>query len=215
MPYRFIPFVSGEIYHVFNRGVEKRSIFESNRDKSRFLKTIHYYQHEGPKPRLSKLFKNSNFKLDLNTKIIEIISYCLMPNHFHLIVRQLKDGGITEFMSKFLNSYTKYFNTKHRRVGALLQGQFKAVLVESDEQLLHLSRYIHLNPLVSYVVKDLNLYPWSSYKEYTNNTEGLCAKNDVLGLFSSPKEYQQFVLDQADYGEKLELIKHQLIDQEV
>ncbi len=134
-----------------------------------------------------------------------------MPNHFHFLLKQLKEGGITEFLSKLCNSYTKYFNTKYKRVGPLLQGEFKAVLVESDEQLLHLSRYIHLNPLVSYIVKNLDLYEWSSYEEYINSkSKGVCVKENVLSFFKSPASYKQFVLDQAEYGEKLELIKHQL-----
>lgn len=215
MPYRIIPFVSDYFYHIFNRGTEKRQIFESNRDRSRFLKTIQYYQYEGPKPRFSKFFISNLQKFSPDRKIVEIVSYCLMPNHFHLLIKQLKEGGISEFMSKFSNSYTKYFNTKYKRVGALLQGQFKAVLVESDEQLLHLSRYIHLNPLSSFLVKNLDQYQWSSYSEYINGTKGICSKEDVASFFKTPQDYKQFVLDQADYAQKLEIIKHQLIDNEI
>lgn len=210
MPYRFIPFVNGQIYHVFNRGTEKKRIFESEKDRQRFIKTLLYYQLEGPKPRLSK-FRASD-KND-NEPIIEILCYCLMPNHFHLMIKQLRDGAITEFMRKVLNSYTKYYNTKHKRVGALLQGQFKAVLVESDEQLLHLSRYIHLNPLASFLVKDLEDYKWSSYHEYIDNNRGVCSKQGVLSFFKPPNSYQKFVLDQADYAQSLERIKHQLIEE--
>lgn len=214
MPSRIFPFVNGYFYHVYNRGSEKRPLFVNDRDRNRFIKTIKYYQLEGPKPKFSNLMKFRIWKPDLNKKIVEIICYCLMPNHFHFLLKQVRDGGVTEFISKLSNSYTKYFNTKHNRVGPLFQGEFKAVLVESDEQLLHLSRYIHLNPLVSFITRDLDLYPWSSYKEYISNIEGLCNKNEVLGFFKTPKDYQQFVLDQADYGERLELIKHQLIDDE-
>lgn len=216
MPYRIIPFVSGYFYHIFNRGTEKRSIFENNRDRSRFLRTIQYYQYQGPKPRFSKFLRSNLNKFNPNKKIVEIVSYCLMPNHFHLLIKQLKDGGISEFMSKFSNSYTKFFNTKYQRVGALLQGQFKAVLVENDEQLIHLTRYIHLNPLASFLVKELGQYQWSSYHEYINTTQnGICSKEEVSSFFKSPKKYEEFVLDQVDYAQKLELIKHQLIDNEI
>src|SRR3989344_8401903 len=211
MPYRTTPLVNGQIYHIFNRGSEKRLIFESNRDRFRFLKSLKYYQLADPKPSFSK-FVLSKKDANNDKKIIEIFCYCLMPNHFHLLIRQLEDDGISKFMSKFLNSYTKYFNTKHERIGALMQGQFKAVLVESDEQLTHLSRYIHLNPIVSYITKSLNDYPWSSYKEYIENKEGFCVKDEVLGFFKSPAAYEQFVLDQTDYGMRLALIKHKLID---
>ncbi|RJP46388.1 MAG: hypothetical protein C4584_01650 [Armatimonadetes bacterium] len=214
MPSRIFPFVNDQYYHVYNRGSEKRSIFEGRRDYSRFLKTLDYYQLDGPKPKLSKYFKYQKVKLDQKKKIIEIICYCLMPNHFHFLIKQVKDGGITEFLGKISNSYTKYFNTKYNRIGPLLQGEFKAVLIEDDSQLIHVSRYIHLNPLTSFVIKDLNNYQWSSYREYIRNTnDQICNKDIVMSLFKSPETYQQFVMDQADYGQQLETIKHQLIDE--
>lgn len=212
MPRRIIPFASGYYYHIYNRGVEKRSIFQNNRDYGRLIKTIKYYQLEGPKPRLSKFLNSSIFKLDLNSKIVEIICYCLMPNHFHFLIKQLKDGGITEFISKLSNSYTKYYNTKHSRIGPLLQGEFKAVLVEGEEQFIHLSRYIHLNPIASLLVKDLKNFRWSSYEEYISNSNGICSKEDIMGYFKSPRDYEQFVLDQVSYAQSLERIKHAVID---
>lgn len=213
MPSRIIPFVNGQYYHIYNRGVEKRTIFETSRDNSRFIKTMCYYQLEGPKPKLSQFFKYQIFKPNFDKKIVEIICYCLMPNHFHFLLKQLKDTGITEFIGKLSNSYTRYFNTRNKRVGPLFQGEFKAVLIESDEQLLHVSRYIHLNPLVSYLVKDLNLYKWSSYVEYVSENKGICDKKDILAFFKSPKHYKQFILDQADYAINLELIKHQILEE--
>ena len=214
MPYRIIPFVNDHFYHIYNRGVEKRTIFENRRDHDRFLKTLQYYQLAGPKPRFSKFFVNKSFKPELAEKIVEIIAYCLMPNHFHLLIKQLKDRGISEFLSKLSNSYTKYYNTKHTRVGPLLQGEFKAVLIESEEQLTHVSRYVHLNPYVSFLVKDLNFFEWSSYAEYIGKTSSrICDKEAVISLFKSPQDYEKFVLDHADYAQRLEIIKHQLIDE--
>lgn len=212
MPRRIIPFASGYFYHIYNRGVEKRSIFENNRDYGRFIKTIKYYQLTGPKPKLSKFLNSSTFKLELNNKIVEIICFCLMPNHFHFLIKQLKEGGITEFISKLSNSYTKYYNTKHARIGPLLQGEFKAVLVETDEQFVHLSRYIHLNPIASLLVKDLKDFRWSSYAEYVTNSNGICSKEEILGFFKTPQDYQQFVLNQVSYAQELEKIKHLLIE---
>lgn len=188
------------------------NIFDNSYGFQRFLKTMVYYQILGPKPRFS-LFAPTTNSLDKNRKIIEIICYCLMPNHFHLLIKQLNDGGITEFIAKLSNSYTKYFNTKNRRVGPLLQGEFKSVLIESNEQLLHLSRYIHLNPLVSGFVDDLKEYPWSSYLEYIGlNTQQICSKEIILNQFKSPKDYQKFVMNQESYGRELEIIKHTLLD---
>lgn len=213
MPSRIIPFISGQYYHVYNRGVEKKVIFNNRRDYQRFSKSLLYYQVQGPKPSFSKFFQPRTFKVDFSKKIVEIVCFCLMPNHFHFLVKQITEGGISEFISKLSNSYTKYFNIKFKRVGPLLQGEFKAVLVESDEQLLHLSRYIHLNPIVSYLTKDLDQYLWSSFKEYKENTKGVCEKQIILDFFKSPKDYEQFILDQSDYAKKLELIKHKIIDE--
>lgn len=214
MPSRIIPFVNGQFYHVYNRGSEKRQIFDTKKDFQHFIKAIKYYQLEGPKPKFSRFSSISLFKPELSKKIVDIIAYCLMPNHFHFLVRQTKDGGITEFISKLTNSYTRFYNTKYNRIGPLFQGEFKAVLVEYDEQLLHLSRYIHLNPLVAYLIKDLTDYEWSSYNEYVNNKkEGICSKQEILAFFNSPKEYKQFISDQADYALQTALYKHKLIDE--
>jgi putative transposase len=141
---------------------------------------------------------------------VKILAYCLMPNHFHLMLRQENDGGITRFVSNFCNSYGKYFNTKYNRMGPLFQGAFKAIRVETDEQLIHLSRYIHLNPVTSFLVKEelLDDYPWSSLAEYLEKVEtGITDPSIVLGSFGSVKSYQKFVHDQVDYAQELEKIK--------
>lgn len=213
MPYRKIPLVNDEVYHIFNRGVAKLPIFEGRRDYNRFLNTFYYYQFQEPRPRFSQIkrFKVQNF--ENNQRIIEVLCYCLMPNHFHFMIKQLKKNGISQFMSKLSNSYTKYFNTIHGRVGPLLQGQFKAVRVESDEQLIHLSRYIHLNPTTSFLVKDLKDHNWSSYLNYINSLDDkLCSKTLLLSMFKSPQTYEQFVLDQQDYAQSLKIIKHKILD---
>lgn len=213
MPSRIFPFSNGYFYHVYNRGTEKRAIFESRRDYQRLIKTLSYYQVEGPKPKFSHFPSPLISKLDESKKIVEIITYCLMPNHFHLLLKQIKENGITELISKLSNSYTKYYNTKYNRVGPLFQGEFKAVIMESDEQLIHVSRYIHLNPLVSGLVKDLHQYEWSSYQNYIRDgAKSICSKEDILAHFKNPQDYEQFVLDQASYAQEVEFIKHQIID---
>lgn len=187
-------------------------IFNSTHDFRRFLKTMQYYTIEDPKPKLSS-FASSAFLISPNSKIISLNTYCLMPNHFHFLVQQVRDGGITEFISKLSNSYTKYFNVKYGRVGPLLQGEFQSVHVESNEQLLHLNRYIHLNPTVNFISKTLDDYLWSSYHEYVNEISvEICDKKIILDQFPSREAYKQFVLDQEDYGKVLESIKHQLLD---
>lgn len=213
MPGRSFPFLTDNIYHLFNRGSDKRDLFLQPRDYKRFQQTFYYYQFKGPKPKFSKFTKSklNLFRLEQSKKLVEVWCYCLMPNHFHFLIKQLKDDGISVFISQLINSYTKYFNTKYDRVGPLLQGRFKAVPVESEEQLLHLSRYIHINPVVSGICKDPIDYPWTSYQEHLTGNGFLSNPQEILNYF--PKgNYQQFVKDQIDYGTTLELLKHQIIE---
>lgn len=213
MPYRLIPFINEHYYHVFNRGVEKRKIFLDESDYKRFLQTLYYYQFSGPKPRFSthKRFRLQDF--NKNPKIVELTSYCLMPNHFHLLIKQIKNNGVQEIVRKVINSYTKYFNTRYKRVGHLFQGTFKAVPVETDEQLIHLSRYIHLNPYVDGLVKDVESFPYSSYFDLVREKENdFSNPRFILNFFKSIKDYQKFIEDHQSYALELEKIKHLLIE---
>lgn len=219
---RKIIFANGEYYHVFNRGVEKRLTFTGKYEFLRAIDAINFYRFGNLPFRYSKyLALNQEKRVDFLKSLnevelqVEIIAFCLMGNHFHLLVKQLKDEGIVKFMAKFTNSYTKYFNTKHNRVGPLFQGVFKAVRIEDDEQLLHLSRYIHLNPIAGFIVKpeELKSYKWSSYPEYLGIINARTTNiKDVLSFFKSTDEYEDFVLDQADYSMKLKTIEHLAID---
>lgn len=213
MPYRIIPFGDG-YYHIYNRGVEKRKIFLNERDYQRFLQTLFYYQFSDVSFRFSRRNSPLNKDFDNHSKSVEIICYCLMPNHFHLLVRQLQEGGIHKFMQKTLNSYTKYFNTKHKRVGPLLQGTFRAVPIETDFHLMHISRYIHLNPYVSHLVDDLKYYQYSTYQYFIGLSENyLCNKEPVMSLFKNEKDYEEFVIGNGDYARELEAMKHLLMEE--
>lgn len=210
MSYRATIFSNNQYYHIFNRGVEKRTVFLDKRDYDRFIETMVYYQEIKPLCRFS--FKKRDIFLNSppvkSNKQVEIISYILMPSHFHFILQQISNNGIPNFISKLENSYTKYFNTRHKRIGPLFQGNFKAKRVEDDEQLLHLSRYIHLNPLTDYLVKDLKRYVYSSYPEFLDVSENnICNKEVILSLFKTKAKYEKFVLDQEDYGRKIKEIE--------
>lgn len=156
VPPRF--FEDGAYYHVYNRGNRKQQIFFSNRDYERFLEKIIEYKKKYP---------------------VEILSYCLMPNHFHFLIQQLPASSISKFMSDLCNSHSRYLNVKYEFVGSLFQGRFKAKRVDTDEYLVHLSRYIHLNP-VELLFKDKNIferltfYKWSSLSAYLSGK-----KNDI------------------------------------
>lgn len=221
---RKVVFANGEYYHVFNRGVEKRPTFLNKYEFGRAIDSLSFYRFGDLPFRYSKYLNLDKDKkaallkdLDDSKLQVEIIAFCLMDNHFHLLLKQLKDNGIVKFMAKFTNSYTKYFNTKHQRVGPLFQGVFKAVYVHSDEQLLHLSRYIHLNPILGFRVKasELTDYLWSSYPEYldkSGSSSNMINQSEILKFFKGPAEYEQFVLDQADYLLKYNKIDYLTID---
>lgn len=207
MPSRKIPFVNGEYYHIYNRGVAKLPITSDSHDFKRFVKSMQYYQFAGPKPRYS-FFDPKKMNIENLKNIVTILCFCIMPNHFHFLLKQEADGGITEFVSKLSNSYTKYFNMRSERVGPLFQGEFKAVRIESDEQFIHLSRYIHLNPVTSYLVTNILDYFWSSYSDYVSIRRfNFVNTTEIMKLFKTKKEYEKFVLDQEEYAITLDQIK--------
>ena len=212
-------FSNGYIYHIFNRGIDRRSVFTGFREYLRAQELIEFYKHLETPVRYSKFLQLSkSLRDDVLREInksetqVDILAYCLMPNHFHFMLQQKVDKGVSTFIANFTHAYTRYFNTKHERIGPMFEGIFKAVLVESDEQLIHLSRYIHLNPVVSSIINesDLNNYKWSSYHEYiAPSKNSTVSKRDlVMSMFESAKHYEKFVLDQIEYGKKLEIIKH-------
>lgn len=209
MPYRYTTFLNQSFYHIFNRGVAKQNIFHDENDYRRFLESATYYQYAGPKPSFSsyKRFRARNFRS--NPKIVDVVSYCLMPNHFHFLLRQTADGGIQEFIRKVTNAYSKYFNTKNKRVGPILQGEFKSIPIESEELLLHISRYIHLNPYASELVDKPECYLYSSYPSIFYGRDDELSLNElVLEHFKEPLRYVEFVNNQADYARMLSSIKH-------
>lgn len=223
MPTRQTPLVNGQYYHIFNRGVARQPIFFRKRDYERLLLTFDYYRFAKPPLRLSKLLQLPNEQVDqlllslqTSAKLVTVCCYVFMPNHFHLILHQETDKGISVYISRTINSYTRYQNTRSKRVGPVFQGAFKAVRIETEEQLLHLSRYIHLNPVTSYVVDQNNLftYPWSSLYAYAETDNQLVDSSIIMGSFTSFDSYKTFLTDNVDYAKRLEEIKHLVIDHE-
>ena len=214
MPPRFTPFVNGEIYHIVSRGSNKKAIFLTPRDYKRFIKGLAYYKFDGPKPSFSKLSQLELLGIapKLTSRFVDILCFCLMPNHIHLLIRQVKGNGTSNFVRQLLNSYAKYFNTKHKHTGPLFESRFRAVPITYDEQFIHVSRYIHINPVVSHIVDKLENYPWSSYWDYRRGKSTLCSVREILDYFGSPREYSKFLKDQISYGESLEQIKHQVLE---
>lgn len=209
---------TGEIYHTYNRGVEKRPIFLIKRDYLRLIESVNYYRFTNCPVKFSYFIKLSTEERakvlkrleSTSERIVDILAFCFMPNHIHFLLKQLIDNGVSKFMAKITNGFSHYFNTRHDRTGHLFQGNFGAVRIETDEQLMHVSRYIHLNPVSSYLIeiKDLESYEYSSYPEYLNLKSGFSNTRGVLSFFKNEQEYKKFVEDQADYARQLENIKH-------
>jgi len=220
-------FANGETYHIYNRGIDGRDSFTNKREYERAVLALSLYQYTNLPNRLSKILQMENSsRNELLLKIkntypkrISILSYCLMPNHFHFLLKQEEEKGIQKFASDFQNSYTRYFNLSHKRNGPLFLIQFKAKRVENDYQLTHLSRYIHLNPYTSFLVdnfQDLENYAWSSFKEflYYSKKESISDFDLVLNLFGKRKisNYKKFVFDQKDYQRDMGRIKKLLFE---
>lgn len=192
-------YLEGGIYHVYNRGVDKRIIFVDDQDYRVFLHLLKYYL--GPQNMTHPLGGLSTGVILRPRPLawlgqeVELLAYCLMPNHFHLLVRQVTKDGMAKLLRRIMTTYVMYFNRRHLREGHLFQGVYKAARVISDEYLLHISLYIHLNPLELGVTRmNLVSYPYSSYGYYLGLKNAVWVKPDaVLKSVKSPVSYKEFV----------------------
>lgn len=205
---RKIKITPGEHYHIYNRGMAKQKIFLDKSDYARFLFCLLYFQSDVTFNNLgyyiSYFKKNKKFNLSPKTiskiiskRSVELVNFSLMPNHFHATIFEVNEKGIAMYMQRVLNSYTKYFNTKYQRTGHLFQGPYQAVYIEDNEQLLHLSAYIHKNPKE---IKNIGRrgwinYFWSSYQDYIveNRWSEFLKTSIVLGQFKNKSEYIDFI----------------------
>lgn len=189
-------FSIGEVYHIYNRGVNKTNIFLTAKDYEVFLHRLkeNLFPNFIDKKKLSWLERR---RKTLPSNSFDLICYCLMPNHFHLLIQQKTNLPITKLMSKVCTSYSMCFNKAHNRVGAVFQDQFKAILIENNEQLLWTSYYIHKNPIEAGLIRNPEDYIWSSYQEYFNpvNKFNLCNKEIIMGQFNSEQQYLKYFED--------------------
>lgn len=215
MPVREVSIDMGEIHHIYNRSIAKFKIFNSSADYKRIIDTIEYYSIGNPPCKFSLFTELGRLgkapHADRSKKLVRILAYCIMPTHLHLILEEIVNGGIAEYMKRIMESYTRYFNTKHTRKGPLWEGRFRNVLVESDEQLIHLTRYIHLNPVTDCLVNRPELWPYSSYAEYANREykNRICNFEDRIDA-DIKEHYKEFVTDQIGYQRTLNQIKKHL-----
>ena len=188
---RLIPLENGEYYHIYNRGVDKRQVFMDKYDVLRFLKCMQVFNTVSPIGSLNKSELPKYFDED-KASLVNIVAYCLNPNHYHFILEQVADGGISEFMKRLSGGYTWYFNNKYERTGALFGGRFKSVHVDSDVYLKHLSAYVNLNFKVHKLSGSTAKLVKSSWEEYSKDKKGICHKSIVLDQFNSKADYKAF-----------------------
>lgn len=202
MPSRnIVRYDTGEsYYHVYARGVSKQAIFHDEQDYYYFYGLLRRYLSK-------KEFKDKNGKPYRKFyDQLELLCFCLMPNHFHLLILQHSKGSIAHLIQGVMISYTRYYNNRYKRSGPLFESRYKASRISSQAYLEHISRYIHLNP------KNWQAYPYSSLSSYADNRYDWLHPEKVLEMFSDYQTYIDFVADYEGNKQALELLKHELAD---
>jgi putative transposase len=182
--------LAGHYYHIYNRGVNRKEIFACNENYRFLLRRINQFVHG---------------------YAVRFIAYCLMPNHYHFLLRVESDGAISPFIQRLFNSYTQAFNRQQRRSGTLFEGRPKSKLVDDEKYVLHLARYIHLNPVRKGLVDHPRDWPYSNYREWVGIRAGkLYDPEFVQAYFPNPKLYEDFVLSEISAGLETQLSKYYL-----
>lgn len=217
--------VTDEVYHVYSKSIAKFTIFNSLRDYERICQLIQYYQIFPLQQKFSRFLELDDVKIkgfreifssisEGKNKMVQMIAYCIMPTHIHLLLKQNCDQGIAYYVRKVFDGYSRYFNLKYKRKGPLWEGRFQNRLIETDEQLLHMTRYIHLNPSTSFLVDQPEEWHFSSYREYIGRETAeakLCDYDDMLDI--KINSYKKFVNDRISYQRELSKIKHLLLEE--
>lgn len=224
MPKRYYRLANGETYHVFNRSIDNREILSKNSEIEKFLALIDYYRFPQSLSYSKYRVLAKNLKEAYLTQyrqkspLVSVLSYAIMPDHYHFLLKQLSDEGIKTFTSKIQNAFAKHTNTKFKRRGSLFLNPFKAKHIDTDEILVHVSRYIHLNPVTGYIFNfselrksSLTSFPYY-LKKLDRSPESLVDNSLLLTRFRGSKGYADFVANQVDYQRKLAKIKRLLFD---
>ena len=206
----------GDIKHVFNRGVNKINTFNNDDDRQRFVECLYKFNNKdfAIRSEAEDFFRNPPPQ---DNKIVEILKWTLMPNHFHLLLVEVTEGGITEFMKRLGNGYTKYFNIKNKRSGYLFQNTARMNLLENDRQFLYIPYYIDMNILdtkfpnwketgikdTNIAINFLNNYQWSSFSDYTRQRATLTSQRDLSCLINKEMFYDLFDITEKEYQKEL------------
>ncbi len=183
---------TGEYYHIFNRGVDKKIIFKQKGDYSRFLMSLIYFNTEAP---IQMRSEEKVLPKD-KERLVDVVAFCPDPNHFHLILKENKENGIATFMKKIGTGHAMYFNKKYNRSGFLFQGRFKSVHINSNDQLLYASAYVNCNSQI-HGIEEAEKYPWCSFPEYLGRKGIGCQKDEILQQFKAAEEYKAFCMEKV------------------
>lgn len=191
------PLITDQYYHIYNRGVDKRDIFMNKNDLDRFVLSVKEFNTQKP---IGSIRENEKNKSDIDRlrnkdheSLVFIMCYCFNPNHFHFIIKQKVDGGISEFFKRLLGGYTKYFNETHNRNGALFQGRFKSKLIQDDQYFLKIRPYVNINYLVHDIPEEKSHLILSSCQEYDELDFDLVSTEEAINLlefYSSNKNFK-------------------------
>ncbi|OGK57311.1 hypothetical protein A3J15_01310 [Candidatus Roizmanbacteria bacterium RIFCSPLOWO2_02_FULL_38_10] len=222
MPYRRVIFANNEFYHIYNRTVGNEILLKDNYDFKRCISLIDYYRYDTSMsysfflrsdPSEQKIYLKKHQAVNPH---VEILAYSMMPNHYHFLLKQNNSNGIKRFISNYQNGLAKYINTRRKRHGAFFCNMFQAVRIESEQQLLHVSRYIHLNPVTSYLIdiNDLSKFDKTSFPVYIKEMNNTFVSPDlILAYFKDRDSYKKFVFNQADYQRHFQEINRMTLDE--
>lgn len=199
---------SGEYFHIYNRGNGKNKVFIDDDDFKFFILKLN--QNLFPETFKTKY----SYSVPLPKDSFSMVCYCLMPNHFHMLIKQNREIPISKLMLKVCTSYSKYFNKKYKNVGHIFQDQFKQVWVDDNSYLVWLSAYVHANPKTARLISNLKDYKWSSYSDFVSLNEGLikCEKNIILEQFTDPRNYHDFIDSSSEAIRERKDLEHLLLD---
>lgn len=211
------PITSDGYYHVYNRGVSKQKIYTNHKDYERCISCLSYYNLCEPPVKYSNYLNlNTEYSAHVQNQIknsrknVFIVAYCLMPNHFHFVLKQTQPDGISRFIGNSMNSYVRYFNIKYNRIGPLFQGPFKAKRINEEQYLHHVIRYIHLNPYLDGLtgINELEKYKWSSYQEYCRHRQNkLVNTNFIEDHYTNIDDFVSFTTNHAEHQRKIKKIR--------
>ena len=192
-------------YHVYDKGVEGGKIFLDRQDYETFL--YYLYVYTAAPTEIQEKYPELPLRLKAKNLLGEIylVGYCLMPNHFHLLLKQKSERSMPKFIKQVINGYTTYFNKKYKRKGAIFQGRYKSMRIDSEYLLVQMARFVHLNPSIAGLCVNLRDYPWSSYVNHR-------LTGGIINRFGNVEDWEKFHLDKNSYESNFNKIKNLTID---